>query len=159
MNTFDYSAVVAHSKRFRQVSNRYPLQVTYAYGGDIAHAAADDDFLVAATVAGWEREQGLEPLDWVQIGRAERGESDGGDVAYLDAFRLGPLGDLPASLGVAALRLHMAVDDLLLAHWKYPGRDADSAEDELEAIDAAFRDLTVAMLAHAPTRFHTAGTR
>jgi hypothetical protein len=62
---------VQFSTRFRQVSNRYPLQVTYAYDGDAARALADDPNTVAARVADWERAQGLEPRDWPAIGRAE----------------------------------------------------------------------------------------
>ena len=50
---------IAHSLRFRQVSNRYPRRVAEAYGGDIARAAADSDEQVAATVAAWERGHGL----------------------------------------------------------------------------------------------------
>ena len=63
---------VAHSTRFRKVSTAYPFMVTDAYGGDMAEAMADSDGLVAARVAEWERSQGLEPRDWVAIGRGER---------------------------------------------------------------------------------------
>ena len=64
-----------HSMRFRRVSNRYPLQVTYAYGRDIARAAADSDEQVAATVAAWERREGLPVRDWPAIGRRARGRA------------------------------------------------------------------------------------
>jgi hypothetical protein len=57
--------------RFRAVSNRYPLRVTEAYGGDIQRAAADTDEQIAATVAQWERSQGLSSRDWRAIGVAE----------------------------------------------------------------------------------------
>jgi hypothetical protein len=51
--------------------------VTYAYGGDLARAMADDDAQVAATVAAWERAQGWEPREWYAIGREEgRGLDD-----------------------------------------------------------------------------------
>jgi hypothetical protein len=69
-------AVVRHSVRFRQVSNRYPCRVTEAYGADIQRAAGDSDEQVAATVAAWERAQGLEPRDWAAIGAKERDELD-----------------------------------------------------------------------------------
>ena len=60
-----------HSLRFRHVSNRYPRRVAEAYDRDFAAAAAATDGEVAARVAEWERAQGLEPLDWNAIGRAE----------------------------------------------------------------------------------------
>jgi hypothetical protein len=70
----------AHSARFRKVANRYPLRVTNAYGGDLAAVAQDTDAQVAARVAAWEREQGMEPRDWVAIGREERdGPADATD--------------------------------------------------------------------------------
>jgi hypothetical protein len=65
---------VRHSNRFRAVSNRYPRRVTEAYDGDIEQAARDTDEEVAARVAEWERAQGMEPRDWVAIGRGERDE-------------------------------------------------------------------------------------
>jgi hypothetical protein len=65
---------VAHSMRFRKVSTRYPLQVTYAYDGDTAAALADTDEEVAARVVEWERQQGMSPRDWYAIGAEERGE-------------------------------------------------------------------------------------
>ena len=37
---------VKYTNRFRLVSNRYPLTVTYAYNGDIEAAAKDDDATV-----------------------------------------------------------------------------------------------------------------
>jgi hypothetical protein len=58
--------------RFRKVSNRYPLRVTEAYEGDQDRAMADSDEKVAATVAAWERRQGLLVRDWRAIGREER---------------------------------------------------------------------------------------
>lgn len=64
--------VIAFSNRFRRVANRYPLQVTYAYGGNVARAMADSDDHVAATVATWEQAQGLTPRDWAAHGRTER---------------------------------------------------------------------------------------
>jgi hypothetical protein len=60
-----------HSDRFRRVSNRYPRRVAEAYGGDLRRAAGDTDEQVAATVAEWERANGLEVADWPAIGRAE----------------------------------------------------------------------------------------
>lgn len=63
-----------HCERFRPVSSRYPRRVAEAYGGDLARAAADSDEQVAATVAAWECEVGLEPRDWQEIGAAEREE-------------------------------------------------------------------------------------
>lgn len=62
---------LAHSVRFRKVSNRYPLQVTYAYGGDLAAAMAATDAEVAERVAAWERAQCLPVRDWPAQGRAE----------------------------------------------------------------------------------------
>jgi hypothetical protein len=72
------AAVTAHSRRFRKVSHRYPLRVTEAYSGDLERAAADSDEQVAATVAAWERAQGLESRDWVAIGAEERGDDEEG---------------------------------------------------------------------------------
>ena len=63
-----------HSERFRQVANRYPHRVAQAYGGT-KRAMRETDEQVAATVAEWEREQGLEPRDWPAIGAAERNET------------------------------------------------------------------------------------
>jgi hypothetical protein len=64
----------AHSERFRRVSTRYPRRVAEAYGRDLERAAADTDEQVAATVAAWERAQGLVPRDWHAIGAEERDE-------------------------------------------------------------------------------------
>jgi hypothetical protein len=56
-----------------KVSTRYRRRVAEAYGRNLAAAAAaDSDQQVAATVAVWEREHGLEPRDWHAIGRKER---------------------------------------------------------------------------------------
>jgi 50S ribosomal subunit-associated GTPase HflX len=68
---------VRHSLRFRQVSTAYPHHVALAYDRDLAAAAADSDEEVAARVAAWEREQGLEPRDWRVIGSKGRGEEAG----------------------------------------------------------------------------------
>lgn len=65
---------VEHTNRFRRVSTRYPRRVSEAYGFDQALAMADSDEEVAATVAEWERQQGLTPRDWQAIGREERDE-------------------------------------------------------------------------------------
>jgi hypothetical protein len=64
-----------HSQRFRRVSNRYPLRVTEAYGGDLEQAMADTDEEVAATVRDWERSQGLEVTNWYALGAEERDEA------------------------------------------------------------------------------------
>lgn len=69
------SIAVAHSVRFRRVSNHYPHVVAQAYDGHLMAAAVDSDEQVAETVAWWERTQGLEPRDWHAIGREEREES------------------------------------------------------------------------------------
>jgi hypothetical protein len=61
-----------HSERFRKVSNRYPLRVAEAYKGDLSRALSDSDDQVAATVAAWERRQGLEVTDWEALGAQER---------------------------------------------------------------------------------------
>lgn len=63
-----------HSARFRQVSTLYPRRVAEAYGGDIAAAAQDGDVTVAQRVRNWEIDQGIEPMDWIAIGREERAE-------------------------------------------------------------------------------------
>jgi non-ribosomal peptide synthetase component F len=68
---------LAHSERFRKVSNHYPRRVAEVYGGDLSQAMADSDKQVAGTVAAWERSHGLEPRDWVAIGIEERGEAYG----------------------------------------------------------------------------------
>ncbi len=71
------AAAVAHSERFRRVSNRYPHTVAMAYDRDIERAALDSDEQVAATVADWERRHGREPRDWAAIGAEERdGDSE-----------------------------------------------------------------------------------
>ena len=67
----DYEIGLAQTNRFRQVANRYARRVHEAYGGDEARALADDDETVAATVAAWERANGLEVRDWVAIGKEE----------------------------------------------------------------------------------------
>ena len=64
-----------HSLRFRRVSNRYPRRVAEAYERDLDRALADSDEQVAATVAAWERGQGLEQRDWRAIGAEERDET------------------------------------------------------------------------------------
>jgi hypothetical protein len=66
----------SHSRRFRRVSTRYPRHVADAYGGDLAAAAAASEEEVAARVAEWEREHGIEPRDWYAIGQNERDEED-----------------------------------------------------------------------------------
>jgi len=66
---------LAHAERFRRVSTRYPRRVAEAYGGDLARAMADTDEIVAATVAAWERENGLLVTDWPTTGRYERDEA------------------------------------------------------------------------------------
>ena len=48
------------------------MRVNEAYGGDLAAAARDDDAAVAAWVRAYEIAIGLEPRDWVAIGKAER---------------------------------------------------------------------------------------
>jgi hypothetical protein len=70
---------VAHSVRFRKIANRYPRVVAAAYGGDVAAALADSDDEVAARVATWERDHGLERRDWRRIGAEERSELGGND--------------------------------------------------------------------------------
>ena len=66
-----------HSARFRKVSNRYPRRVAEAYRGDLSRAMGDSDDQVAATVATWEKNAGIEPVDWAAVGGAERGEPAG----------------------------------------------------------------------------------
>ena len=60
------------SERFRQVSNRYPLRVAEAYHHQLDPAMADSDEQVAATVAEWERRNGMPVRDWAAIGAEER---------------------------------------------------------------------------------------
>jgi hypothetical protein len=67
---------VAHSVRFRAVSNRYPRRVAEAYDRDLARAMRDSDAEVAAHVADWERRQGIPVRDWLAIGRGEREEEE-----------------------------------------------------------------------------------
>jgi hypothetical protein len=62
----------AHNRRFHRVANRYPMRVNEAYGGDLAAAAKDDDATVASWVRSYEANIGIEPRDWVAIGKAER---------------------------------------------------------------------------------------
>ena len=68
----DEASWAAHNTRFRRVANRYPMRVNEAYGGDLAAAAKDDDAAVAAWVRVYEISIGLEPRDWVAIGKGER---------------------------------------------------------------------------------------
>jgi hypothetical protein len=70
----DPEMAVAHSTRFRKVSNRYSRTVAYAYEGDLARAMRDSDEQVAATVAEFERQNGYPVQDWIAIGREERDE-------------------------------------------------------------------------------------
>ncbi len=70
---------VAHSMRFRKVSNRYPRRVAEAYEGDLAAAFRASEE-VAATVAAWEATNALSVRDWRSIGMAE-GRAE--DVAAL----------------------------------------------------------------------------
>lgn len=70
----NWNAAVPHSVRFRKVSTRYANQVAVAYGLDLARAAADTDEEVAATVATWERAEGIPTRDWCCIGAEERDE-------------------------------------------------------------------------------------
>jgi hypothetical protein len=70
----DLAIQLQHSTRFRLVSNRYPRRVSEAYGGDLTRALGDNDDQVAATVADWERQQGLTPRDWRASGAEERDE-------------------------------------------------------------------------------------
>ncbi len=63
---------VAHSIRFRRVATGYARQVALAYEGDIERAMSHGDADVAETVAAWEEAQGMEPLDWPEIGRSEQ---------------------------------------------------------------------------------------
>jgi hypothetical protein len=67
---------VAHSKRFRKVSTRYPYIVAMAYEHDIARAAAASDEEVAERVAAYEEAYGWGPRDWVAIGREERADDE-----------------------------------------------------------------------------------
>ncbi len=64
--------LVRHTERFQRVAGRYPTQVAAAYDGYLDRAMADSDERVAATVAEYERRQGLIPLDWSAIGVEER---------------------------------------------------------------------------------------
>jgi hypothetical protein len=73
-----------HSERFRKLGGMaYPRRVAEAYGRDLARAAAATDEQVAATVAAWERSQGLAVRDWAAVGRAraeELSEDDPGEA-------------------------------------------------------------------------------
>jgi len=68
---------VAHSIRFRRVSNRYPRRVAEAYGGDLAAAAAATDIEVAEQVARWELANGLPVRSWNAVGEHERDDEAG----------------------------------------------------------------------------------
>lgn len=72
---------VAHSNRFRRVSNLYPRAVAEAYGRDLTRAMADSDDVVAANVAAWERANAIPERDWYAMGASEgkartRGSTD-----------------------------------------------------------------------------------
>lgn len=67
---------IKHSIRWRKVSNRFPLTVHYAYGGDIAQALQDDDATVFERVRQWEISEGIEPRDWVRWGKEEEGRDE-----------------------------------------------------------------------------------
>ena len=66
----------AHSERFRQVCNRYSRLVAEAYDDDLDRAARDTDEQVAVTVAAWEREHGIDPVDWHAVGTSEGRDPD-----------------------------------------------------------------------------------
>lgn len=74
---FDAVAVM-HSFRFRAIANGYARVVALAYDHDIARAALDSDEQVAATVAAWERANGIPVRDWYAIG-IEEGKGDHDD--------------------------------------------------------------------------------
>jgi hypothetical protein len=64
-----------HSERFRKVGGmRYPRRVAEAYEQDLNRAMADTDEQVAATVAAWEKGQGLPVTDWPAIGAAREND-------------------------------------------------------------------------------------
>ena len=65
-----------HSVRFRKVANGYPRRVAVAYDHDLVQAALDTDEQVAATVAEWERSNGLQVEDLIAVGRKERGDDE-----------------------------------------------------------------------------------
>jgi hypothetical protein len=67
---------IAHSNRFRKVSNLYPRMVAFAYDKDLAAAARDTDEEVAARVAAYQRSLGEEPTDWYAVGREEGRDED-----------------------------------------------------------------------------------
>ena len=48
------------------------MRVNEAYGGDLAAAARDDDATVASWVRSYEANLGIEPRDWLAIGKGER---------------------------------------------------------------------------------------
>ena len=50
--------------------------VALAYGGDTERAAGHTDEQVAATVADWERSQGIPVRDWQRIGWVDEGRFD-----------------------------------------------------------------------------------
>ena len=76
MPTHKQATYRAHSDRFRQVSNRYSRLVAEAYDDDLDRAARDTDEQVAATVAAWEREHGIDPVDWYAVGTSEGRDPD-----------------------------------------------------------------------------------
>ena len=47
-----------------------------AYDRNLVQAALETDEQVAATVAEWERANGLEVQDWLAVGRGERGQDE-----------------------------------------------------------------------------------
>ena len=65
-----------HSIRFRRVGSGYAHAVALAYDGDLAAAARATNEEVAAKVREWEVAHGIEPRDWVAIGRDERDENE-----------------------------------------------------------------------------------
>jgi hypothetical protein len=72
----DQAIAIAHSIRFRRVTNRYPGRVAEAYGLDVERALNDSDEEVAAAVAEWERQHDIRVRDWPAIGRVERALTD-----------------------------------------------------------------------------------
>ena len=62
---------VAFANRFHLVANRYARVVNDAYNGDQEAAMRNGDATVAARVREWELAQGIEPRDWLEIGRTE----------------------------------------------------------------------------------------
>lgn len=75
----------AHSSRFRKLGGMtFPRAVAETYESDLARAASDTDDEVLENVASYERERGLEAVDWKARGAEFRASKDGDEWSNVE---------------------------------------------------------------------------